>query len=69
MQTNQAPTLYAQIKDAMAALGAPVAESQKLRLHTVPGMWPMNGSAEVDGRITHDFFCEIGGGVIVVKAE
>lgn len=72
MEAKQSsPTLYGQIKDQLAAMGSPVGESQRMRLHTMPNMLPLNGSVEVDGRITHDFFCKSGhsDGVIVVKAE
>lgn len=64
-------TLYAQIKDELAKLGTPVLESQRMRLNFMPNMMPLNGSVEIDGRITHDFFCLRGhsDGVVVAKAE
>jgi hypothetical protein len=64
-------TLFAQVIDALRANGHAInTEAHKVRLTQTPGMWPLNGSVIVDGRVAFDYFCRAkGGGVDVCVAE
>ena len=64
-------TLFAQVIDALRANGHVInTEAHKVRLTQTPGMWPLNGSVIVDGRVAFDYFCRAkGGGVDVCVAE
>lgn len=64
-------TLFAQVIEALRANGHAInTEAHKVRLTQAPGMWPLNGSVLVDGRVAFDYFCRAhGGGVDVCVAE
>lgn len=64
-------TLQAQVIEALHAKGHAInTEAHKVRLTQTVGMWPLNGSVLVDGRVAFDYFCHAqGGGVDVCVAE